>query len=71
MGNVSTFTYRRVQGVDIRPRGPGATQRSIKPGEIRKLVKRKHKGYILEVDIRHPRELHDSHKDLPFMCDRM
>ena len=43
----------------------------IKPGEIRKLVKRKYKGYTLEVDVRYPRELHDSHNDLPFICKRM
>ena len=43
----------------------------VKPSEIRKLVKRRYKGYILEVDIRYPRELHDSHNDLLFMCERM
>ena len=43
----------------------------IKPGEIRKLAKRKYKGYLLEVDVKYPRELHDSHYDLPFMCERM
>ena len=43
----------------------------IKPDTIRKLAKRKSKGYILEVDIRYPRKLHDSHNDLPFMCERM
>ena len=54
--------------VDIEP---GATQRPIKPGEIRKLAKRKYKGYLLEVNVKYHRELHDSHNDLPFMCERM
>ena len=43
----------------------------VKPNEIRKLVKRKDKGYLLEVDVKYPKELHDSHNDFPFMCERM
>ena len=43
----------------------------VKPNEIRKLVKRKDKGYLLEVNVKYPKELHDSHNDLPFMCERM
>ena len=43
----------------------------IKPDKISKLAKRKSKGYLLEVDICYPKELHDSHNDLPFMCERM
>ena len=43
----------------------------IKPSKISQLAKPKSKGYISEVDIHHPRELHDSHNDLPFMCERM
>ena len=43
----------------------------IKPDKIRKLAKRKLKGYILKVDIRYPRKLHNSHNDLLFMCERM
>ena len=29
------------------------------------------KGYILEVDVKHPRKLHDLHSDLPFLPKRM
>ena len=43
----------------------------IKPDEISKLVNSSEKGYLLEVDVRYPRELHDYHNDLPFMCERM
>ena len=43
----------------------------IKPDKISKLAKRKSKGYLLEVDVRYPKELQDSHNDLPFMCERM
>ena len=44
---------------------------SIKPSKILQLAKRKSKGHLLEVDVHYPRELHDSHDDLPFMCERM
>ena len=44
---------------------------SIKPSKILQLAKCKSKGYLLEVDVRYPRELHDSYNDLPFMCERM
>ena len=43
----------------------------IKPDKISKLAKRKSKGYLLEVDVHYPKELHDSLNDLPFMCERM
>ena len=43
----------------------------IKPDKISKLAKCKSKGYLLEVDVRYPKELNDSHNDLPFMCERM
>ena len=29
------------------------------------------KGYLLEVDVSYPKELHNQHNDLPFMCERM
>ena len=29
------------------------------------------KGYIFEVDVKHPKRLHDLHSDLPFLSKRM
>ena len=44
---------------------------NINPSQIHTLATSKIKGYLLEVDIRYPTELHDSHNDLPFMCERV
>ena len=41
------------------------------PDEIDKLAKRGSKGYLLEVNVKYPKELHDLHNDLPFMCEKM
>ena len=41
------------------------------PDEIGRLAKRGSKGYLLEVDAKYPKELHDLHNDLPFMCEKM
>ena len=43
----------------------------VHPEEINELVNRSDRGYLLEVDVAYPRELHDYHNDLPFMCGRM
>ena len=43
----------------------------VKPNEISKLANFSEKGYLLEVDVCYPRELHDYHNDLPFMCWHM
>ena len=43
----------------------------LNPNEISELATRTDEGYILEVDVSYPKDLHDSHNDLPFMCERM
>ena len=44
-------------------------------GDPKDLVERfaaeKDYGYLLEVDVLYPKELHDIHDDLPFMCTKM
>ena len=39
--------------------------------EIGELVNCSDCRYLLEVDVAYPKELHDYHNDLPFMCGRM
>ena len=43
----------------------------IDQDQISNLATSKNKGYLLEVDVRYPTGLHDSHNDLPFMCQKM
>ena len=43
----------------------------VNPNEISELATRTDKGYLLEVDVSYPKDLNDSHNDLPFMCERM
>ena len=43
----------------------------VNPKEISELATRTDKGYILEVDVSYPKELHNQHNHLPFMCERM
>ena len=39
--------------------------------KIGRLVKHGSKSYLLEVDVKYPKELHDLHNGLPFMCEKM
>ena len=39
--------------------------------QVYELSKKEDYGYILEVDVKYPTEIHDSHDELPFMCERL
>ena len=43
----------------------------IKPSQISALATSKIKSYLLEVDVKYPTDLHDSHNDLPLMYNKM
>ena len=63
-------TYMGGQCLNPFPTG-GFCWAEVHPDEISELVNRSDCGYLLEVDVAYPRELHDFHNDLPFMCRRM
>ena len=44
---------------------------NVNPNDISRLAKHKDKGYLLEIDVKYPKELHDLHNNLPFMCEKM
>ena len=41
------------------------------PEKIDELVKKDKRGYLLEVDVKYPKELHENHNELPFLTERM
>ena len=41
------------------------------PEKIDELVKKDKKKYLLEVDVKYPKELHENHNELPFLTERM
>ena len=41
------------------------------PEKIDKLVKKDNRGYILEVDVKYPKDLHENHNELLFLVERM
>ena len=41
------------------------------PEKIDELVKKSKRGYLLEVDVKYPKELHENHNELPFLVKKM
>ena len=41
------------------------------PEKIDELVKKDKRKYLLEVDVKYPKELHENHNELPFLTERM
>ena len=39
--------------------------------KVDELVKKGKRGYLLEVDVEYPKELHENHNELPFLAERM
>ena len=54
--------------IQLLPTGGFKWVSDVTPAEIAKL---QNKGYLLEVYVKYPKELHDSHNELPFMCEKM
>ena len=57
--------------IQLLPAGGFKWVNDVTPDEIGRIVKHGSKGYLLEVDVKFPNELHDLHNDLPFMCEKM
>ena len=41
------------------------------PAKIGELVKKDERGYLLEVDVKYPKELHENHNELSFIVEEM
>ena len=41
------------------------------PEKIDELVKKDKKGYLLQVDVKYPKESHENHNELPFLVEKM
>ena len=41
------------------------------PEKIDELVKKDKRGYLLDVDVKYPKELHENHNELPFLVEKM
>ena len=59
INNLPTHRFRWKNGEDFTPE------------KIDELVKKDKRGYLLEVDVKYPKELHKDHNELPFLVEKM
>ena len=59
INNLPTHRFRWKNGEDFTPE------------KIDELVKKDKKEYLLEVDVKYPKELHENHNELPFLKERI
>ena len=43
----------------------------FRPEITDELAKKDKRGYILEVDVKYPKDLHENHNELPFLVEKM
>ena len=57
INNLPTHEFKWKKGEDFTPE------------KIDKLIKTDKRGYILDVDVEYPKELHENHNELPFLAE--
>ena len=59
INNLPTHGFKWKKGEDVTPE------------KMDELVKKGEKGYLSEVDVKYPKELHENYNELPFLVEKM
>ena len=67
----TTFTdgkwFKIYQHMDLN----GRMEKTLPLKKLTNLSKKDKRGYLLEVDVKYPKELHENHNELPFLAEKM
>ena len=67
----TTFTdgqwFKIYQHIDLN----GIMEKTLPLKKIDELLKKDKRGYLLEVDVKYPKELRENHNELPFLIQKM